>query len=181
MSALRGRLTPRGSGAGVQWRISDKYRSPKNPPVTAAFWSIASIVEIRDICTDITRRAAAPATRSLGRLLPARCGADRARLSSSTLSAPREKPKPPLRASPSRPHAPRVSKAQGRDCIASQPSRGERARGYFPLRPGVRTPIRVGPRSQVIDVAAIGIVRRGQFPDPVHSGVLRLRSSSLPL
>jgi hypothetical protein len=49
------------------------------------------------------------------------------------------------------------------------------------FRPGVRTPIRVGPRSQVIDVAAIGIVRRGQFPDPVHSGVLRLRSSSLPL
>jgi hypothetical protein len=33
---------------GAEWRITNMERSPGNPLVTAAFWPIASIVEIRE-------------------------------------------------------------------------------------------------------------------------------------
>jgi hypothetical protein len=49
-----------------KWRFSDKERSPKTPPVTAAFWPIASIVEIRDFRESGSSRSIIPASANFG-------------------------------------------------------------------------------------------------------------------
>ena len=80
-------------------------------------------------------RAAAPATHSHGRSLAARCCANRAQLHALIPSAPRDRPRPFVAASPCRSPARQASQAHCRDWSASRPRRAERARASFPSAP----------------------------------------------